>query len=153
MSIHRYATFWNALFSRMQKIPEKFMKKFGDELSTVAILMVTILYVLLNNSTLLNPVQKHPSTLTWIHRYATFCNALFLRMQRIPEKFMQKIGDELSNVATLMFSILHVLFNSSALFHPVQSYHSHSRQYTNMQPFTMHCFQGCRGSLKSLWKI
>ena len=52
-----------------------------------------------------------------------------------------------------MFAVLHVLLNSSALLNPVQSYHPRSCEYTNMQPFAMHCFQGCRGSLKSLSKI
>ena len=62
-------------------------------------------------------------------------------------------GGELSTIATLMFAVLYVLLNSSALFNPIQSYHPHSHQYTDMQPFAMHYFQGCRGSLKSLRKI
>ena len=63
---------------------------FGGELSTMATLMFTILNVLLNNSALLSLDQKYPSTLTWIHKYATLCNALFLRMQSIPGKFMHQ---------------------------------------------------------------
>ena len=59
-------------------------------------------------------------------------------------------GGELSTIATLMFT---VLLNSSALLNLIQSYHPHSHQYTDMQPFAMHCFQGCRGSLKSVSKI
>jgi len=66
---------------------------------------------------------------------------------------MKNFRDELSIVATLMFAILHVLLNGSALFHPVKSYHSHLYEYIDMQPFAMHCFKGCIGSLKSLWKI
>ena len=52
-----------------------------------------------------------------------------------------------------MFAILHVLFNSSTLLNPVQSYHPRSHEYTDMQLFAMHCFQGCKGSLKSLSKL
>ena len=63
---------------------------------------------------------------------------------------MQNFGDELYIVATLMFTVLHVLFNSLALLNPVQSYHPHSRQYINMHSFAMHYFQGCREPLKSL---
>ena len=57
---------------------------------------------------------------------------------------------ELSTIATLMFV---VLLNSFALLNPVQSYHLHTRQYTDMHHFAMHCFQGCRASLKNLWYI
>ena len=89
---------------------------------------------------------------TRIHKYATFYNALFSRMQRIPKKFTQNFEDELSIVATLMFAILHVLLNNSALLKHVQSYHPYSCQYIDMQPFEMHCFQECRRSLESLWK-
>ena len=52
-----------------------------------------------------------------------------------------------------MFVVLHVLLNSSALLIPVQSYHPCSREYTDMQPFAMHYFQWCGGSLKSVSKI
>ena len=52
-----------------------------------------------------------------------------------------------------MFVVLHVLLNSLALLNPVQSYHPCSREYTDMQPFAMHYFQGCKGSLKSVSKI
>ena len=30
-----------------------------------------------------------------------------------------------------------------------RSTHPHSREYTNMQPLIMHCFQGCKASLES----
>ena len=74
----------------------------------------------------------------------------------------------------VMFAIPNVLLNNLALFHTlsshiihthvntypyktpiyshmntVQPYHPYSREYTDMQPFAMHYFQGCRGSLKS----
>ena len=62
-------------------------------------------------------------------------------------------GGELSIVATLMFAVLHVVLNNFALLNPIQSYHLHARQYTDMPPFAMHRFQGCRASLKSLWYI
>ena len=52
-----------------------------------------------------------------------------------------------------MFAVLHVLLNSSALLNPIQSYHPHLHQYIDMQPFAMHCLQGCRGSFKSWRKI
>ena len=52
-----------------------------------------------------------------------------------------------------MFTVLHVLLYSSAMLNPIQSYHPCSREYTGMQRFAMHCFQGCRGSLKSVSKI
>ena len=52
--------------------------------------MFVILHVLLNSSTLLNPDHKYPSTLTWIHRYATQINAPFSRMKSISEKFMHQ---------------------------------------------------------------
>ena len=52
-----------------------------------------------------------------------------------------------------MFVVLYVLLNSSTLLNLVQSYHPRSHEYTDMQPFAMHYFQGCKGSLKSLSKI
>ena len=52
-----------------------------------------------------------------------------------------------------MFAVLHMLLNSSTLLNPVQSYHPCSHEYTDMQPFAMHCFQWCGGSLKSVSKI
>ena len=51
------------------------------------------------------------------------------------------------------FIVLHLLLNSSPLLNSVQSYHPRSREYIDMQPFAMHYFQGCRGSLKRLSKI
>ena len=47
----------------------------------------------------------------------------FLKDAKVLEKIMKFFWDELSIVATLMFAVLHVLLNSLALFHPVQSYH------------------------------
>ena len=86
-----------------------------------------------------------------LEKYASFCNALFSRMQSIPEKFMI----HLTQLGTVSSS--HVrwgigMLNSLHVNH-VQSYHLHARQYTNMHPFAMHHFQGCRASLKSLWNI
>ena len=115
--------------------------------------MFVVLLVLLNSSALLNSIQSyHPRSREYIDMQ-TFCDALFSRMQRIPQKFKQNFGGELSIIATLMFAVLHMLLNSSTLLNPIQSYHPHSHQYIDMQPFAMHCFQGCRGSLKSLRKI
>ena len=53
----------------------------------------------------------------------------------------------------VMFAVLHVLLNNLALLNPVQSYHPCSCEYTDMEPFVMHCFQWCGGSLKSVSKI
>jgi len=61
-------------------------------------------------------------------------------MQRILEKFMKNFRDELFVVATLMIAVLHVLLSNLTLFHSVQSYHPQSREYIDMQPFTMHYF-------------
>ena len=47
---------------------------------------------------------------------------------------------EVSTIATLMFVVLDVLLNNFALLNPVQLYHLHARQYTNMYPFVMHHF-------------
>lgn len=47
------------------------------------------------------PCSVISSMLTWINRYVTFCNALFSRMQRIPQKCKQNFGGELSIIATL----------------------------------------------------
>ena len=88
--IHRYATFSNALFSRMQRIPQKCKQNFGGELSTVATLMVVVMNVMINSSAPLNPDHKYLSPLTWIHRCATFCNAPFSRRQSIPELVMHQ---------------------------------------------------------------
>ena len=62
-------------------------------------------------------------------------------------------GGELSTVATLMFTVLHVVLNSFALLNLIRSYHLHARQYIDMPSFAMHRFQGCRASLKILWYI
>ena len=79
--IHRYATFCNALFSMMRRIPQKCKQNFGGDLSTIATLMFVVLHVMLDNSTLLNPGHKYPSPLTWIHRYETLCNASFSKAE------------------------------------------------------------------------
>ena len=52
--------------------------------------------------------------LAWIHKYATFCDALFSMMWRIPQKCKQNFGGDLSTITTLMFAVLHVLLNSSS---------------------------------------
>ena len=150
---HRYAIFCNARFSMMQRIPQKCKQNLGGELSTIATLMFAILHVMLNSSVLLNPDHTYPSPLTWIHGCATLCNAPFLRRQSIPKLVHYNFGGELSTIATLMFAVLHVLLNSFALLNPIQSYHLHACQYTDMHQFAMHRFQGCRASLKSLWYI
>ena len=112
--IHRYASFCNALFSMMRRIPQKCKQNFGGDLSTIATLMFAILHVMLNSLALLNPDHKSPSPLTWIHRCATLLNAPFLRRQSIPELVHYNFRGELSIVATLMFVVLHVLLNSSS---------------------------------------
>ena len=154
-SIHAHVNtqICNALFSRMQRTPQKCKQNFGSELSTIAILMFAVLHVMLNSSALLIPDHKYPSPLTWIHRCTTLCNAPFSRRQSIPKLVHYNFGGKLSTVATLMFVMLHMLLNSFTLLKLVQSYHLHARQYTNMPPFAMHRFQGCRASLKSLWYI
>ena len=144
MSIHKYASFYNVPFSRMQSIPEKFMIHL-TQLGTISLNHVRWNTGMLNclhvnkyaTSALLNPNQKYSSTLTWKHSAS-------LQSLRI------NFGGELSTISTLMFAMLHVLLNSFALLNPVQSYHLHACQYTNMHPFTMHRFQGCRASLKSV---
>ena len=151
--IHKYATFCNALFSMMWRIPQKCKQNFGGELSTIATLMFVVLHVMLNSSALLNPDHKYPSPLTWIHRCTILCNAPFSRRQSIPELIHYNFGGELSTVATLMFVVLHMLLNSFTLLNPIQSYHLHACEYTYMHPFAMHRFQGCRASLKILWYI
>ena len=88
--IHKYAIFHNALFSRMQRTPQKCKQNFGGELSTITTLMFAVLHVMLNSSTLLIPDHKYLSPLTWIHRCATLCNAPFSRRQSIPELGMQQ---------------------------------------------------------------
>ena len=117
--IHRYATFCNALFSMMRRIPQKCKQNFGGDLSTIATLMFAVLHVMFNSSALLNLDHKYPSPLTWIHRCATLCNAPFLRRQSIPELVYYNFGGELSIVATLMFAVLHVLLNNFALLIPI----------------------------------
>ena len=67
--------------------------------------------MLLSSLALLSLDQKYRSTLTWIHRYATLCNAPFSRMQSIPGEFMHQFWGELSTITTLMFTVLHVLLN------------------------------------------
>ena len=62
--------------------------------------------------------------LIWIHRYADFCNALFSRMLRIPRKCKQNFEGELSTIATLMFAVLLMMLNSSALLNPDHKYPS-----------------------------
>ena len=65
----------------------------------------------------LDTVESCPiisSMLAWIHRYATLCNALFSMIWRIPQKCKQNFGGDLSTIATLMFTMLHVLLNSSS---------------------------------------
>ena len=52
--------------------------------------MFAVLHVPLHSSVLLNPNYKYPSTLTWIHKWATLCNAPFSRRQSIPENFMHQ---------------------------------------------------------------
>ena len=59
------------------------------------------------------PCSVISSMLAWIHRYATLCNALFSMMWRIPQKCKQNFRGDLSTIATLMFTVLHVLLNSS----------------------------------------
>ena len=49
----------------------------------------------------IKPCPVISSMLTWINRYATFCNALFSRMQRTPRKCKQIFGGKLSIIATL----------------------------------------------------
>ena len=126
MSIHRYASFCNALFSRIQSIPEKFMIHL-TQLGTVSSSHVRWSTGMLNSfhvnkyatSALLNPNHKYPSTLTWKHRAS---------LQSLCINF----GGESSTIATLMFAMLHVLLNSFALLNPVWSYHLHACQYTDM---------------------
>ena len=120
-SIHKYASFCNALFSRMQSIPEKFMIHL-TQLGTVSSSHVRWSTGMLNSfhvnkyatSALLNPNHKYPSTLTWKHRAS---------LQNLCINF----GGELPIIATLMFAVLHVLLNSFALLNLVQSYHLHAR--------------------------
>ena len=83
--VHVNTQICNALFSRMQRTPQKCKQNFGGEFSTIAILMFAVLHVMLNSSALLIPDHKYPSPLTWIHRCVTLCNAQFLRRQSIPK--------------------------------------------------------------------
>ena len=48
----------------------------------------------------IEPCSVISSMLMWINRYATFCNALFSKMQRIPQKCKQNFGGELPIIAT-----------------------------------------------------
>ena len=64
------------------------------------------------------PYSVISSMLAWIHRYVTFSNALFSMMRRIPQNCKQNFGGDLSTIATLMFIVLHVMLNSSALLNP-----------------------------------
>ena len=133
--------------SRMQSIPEKFMIHL-TQLNIVSSSQVRWSTGMVNSLhvnkyetlALLNLNHKYPSTLTWKH---------WASLQSLCINF----GGESSTIATLMFAVLHVLLNSFALLNPVQSYHLHARQYTDMHPFAMHRFQGWRASLKSLWYI
>ena len=60
------------------------------------------------------PCSVISSMLAWIHKYATFCNALFSMMWRIPQKCKKNFGGDLSTIATLMFVVLHMQLNSSS---------------------------------------
>ena len=102
-------------------------------------------------STVRHTVEPCPvisPTCTCAHRYASFCNALFSRMQSIPEKFMI----HLTQLGTVSSS--HVRWSTGMLnslhVNPIQSYHLHARQYIDMHPFAMHRFQECKASLKIL---
>ena len=76
--------------------------------------------MLLNSLALLSPDQKYPSTLSWIHKYATFVMHNFQGCRASLESLCNNFGGELSTIATLMFVVLHVLFNDlvrSLIFH------------------------------------
>ena len=123
---------------------------FGGELSTIATLKFAVLHLLLNSFALLNPIQSyhlHACQYTDMHPFAMH---RFQGGKASLNWLCINFGGELSTVATLIFAVLHVLLNSFALLNPIQSYHLHARQYTYMPLFAMHCFQGCRASLKSL---
>ena len=94
------------------------------------------------------PCPVISSMFMWIHRYVTFCNALFSRMQRISQKCKQNFRGELSTIATLMFAVLNMMLNSSALIYMTTS--THPCEYIDVQPFALHHFRGGRASLNWL---
>ena len=144
MLIHRYASFCNAPFSKM--LIEKFMihlTQLGTVLSSHVKWSTGMLNSLHVNkyvtSTLLNPNQKYPSTLTWKHK-ASF------------QSLCINFRGELSTIATLMFAMLHVLLNSLCTVEPclvISPKRMSIHRYASLcnAPFSR------RASLKSVWYI
>ena len=120
---------------------------FGGELSTIATLMFCSAACAAQQLRTVEPCPVISPKRMSIHRYASFCNAPFSRMQSIPEKCMIHLTQldivSLSHVrwSTGVLSSLHV--------NPIQSYHLHARQYTDMHPFSMHRFKDAEHS----WKV
>src|SRR6266702_2197354 len=89
-------------------------------------------------------------TRTCAHRYASFRNAPFSRMQSIPEKFMihltqlDTVSSSHVRQGTGMLNSLHV--------NPIQSYHLHACQYTNMQIFCNAPFSMMQSILEKFMK-
>ena len=120
---------------------------FGGELSTIATLIFAVLHVLLNGLCTVEPCLVISPKHTSIHRYASLYKAPFSRMQSISEKCMI----HLTQLGTV--SLSHVKWSTrvgnSLHMNPVQSYHLHACQYTDMHPFSMHRFKDAEHS----WKV
>ena len=100
---------------------------FGGELSTIATLMFVMLHMLFKSSALLSLDQKYPSTLTWIYKYPTLCNALFSRMKSILVKFMHQFwGWAVHHCYTNVRNAAQQLGTEEYI---VKSYHLYSREY------------------------
>ena len=79
--------------------------------------MFVVLHVLLNSSALLNLVQSYH-----------LCSREYTDMQPFAMHYFQNckqnFGGKLSTIATLMFVVLHVMLNNSALLNPDHKYPS-----------------------------
>ena len=106
-----------------------------------------VLHVLLNNSALLNPVQSyHP------------CSRECTDMKTFAMHCFQWCGGSLKSVRKILGVICPPLLHWCSQFYMwcstaqhcwtlTTSTHPHSCEYTDVQPFAMHCFRGGRASL------
>ena len=107
-------------------------------------LIDAVLHVMLNISALLNPDHTYPSPLTWLHRCATLCNALFSKRQSIPELVMHQFwGWAVHRCYTDVRS-------ATCAAQQLRTVQPYPIGYTYMPSFAMHHFQGCKAWLKSL---